>query len=70
VIERSGLNIAIELYQFIEAEALPGSNVSSEDFWKGFSQLILDMVPKNRALLRRRNQLQEEIDQWHEHNDW
>ncbi len=70
MIERNGLNIAIELYQFIEDEALPGSNVSSEDFWKGFSQLILDMVPKNRDLLRRRKQLQEEIDQWHEHNDW
>ncbi|WP_394187861.1 malate synthase G [Paenisporosarcina quisquiliarum] len=70
MIERNGLNIAKELYQFIEDEALPGSNVSSEDFWKGFSQLILDMVPKNRDLLRRRNQLQEEIDQWHEQNEW
>ena len=70
MIERNGLNVAKELYQFIEDEALPGSLVSSEDFWKGFSQLILDMVPKNRNLLRRRNQLQEEIDQWHEQYDW
>ncbi|MBU0904641.1 MAG: malate synthase G [Firmicutes bacterium] len=70
MIERNGLNIAKELYQFIEDEALPGSHVSSEEFWEGFSQLILDMVPKNRDLLRRRNQLQEEIDQWHEYNEW
>ncbi|MGB2993439.1 MAG: malate synthase G [Paenisporosarcina sp.] len=70
MIERNGLKIANELYQFVEDEALPGSDVSSEDFWKGFSQLLSDMVPKNRDLLSRRDQLQEKIDQWHEHNDW
>lgn len=70
MIERNGLKIAKELYQFIENEALPGSDVSSEDFWKGFSQLLSDMVQKNRDLLSRRNQLQEKIDQWHENNDW
>ncbi len=70
MIERNDLKIADEFYRFVEDEALPGSNVSSEDFWKGFSQLIIDMVPKNRDLLRRRNLLQEKIDQWHEHNDW
>jgi malate synthase len=70
VIERNDLKIANEFYRFVEDEALPGSNVSSEDFWKAFSQLIVDMVPKNRDLLRRRNLLQEKIDQWHEHNDW
>ncbi|MDX1806364.1 MAG: malate synthase G [Paenisporosarcina sp.] len=70
MIERNDLKIANEFYRFVEEEALTGSNVSSEDFWKGFSQLIVDMVPKNRDLLRRRNLLQEKIDQWHEHNDW
>lgn len=70
MIERNGLNIAEELYQFIENEALPGSDVSSEDFWKEFSQLISDMVPKNRDLLSRRHHFQEKIDQWHEQNDW
>jgi len=70
VIERNGLKIAKELYQFIENEALPGSDVSSEAFWGGFSQLLSDMVPKNRDLLSRRDQLQEKIDQWHEQNDW
>ncbi|MFC6040812.1 malate synthase G [Paenisporosarcina macmurdoensis] len=70
MIERNDLKIANEFYRFVEDEALPGSNVSNEDFWKGFSQLIVDMVPKNRDLLRQRNLLQEKIDQWHEHNDW
>ena len=70
MIERNDLKIANEFYRFVEDEALPGSNVSSEDFWKGFSQLILNMVPKNRDLLKRRNLLQEKIDQWHEDNDW
>ena len=70
MIERNGLKIAKELYQFVEDEALPGSDVSSKEFWKGFSQLILDMVPQNRDLLTRRNLFQEKIDQWHERNGW
>jgi malate synthase len=70
VIERYGLKIANDLYQFVEDEALPGSDVSSEGFWKGFSQLISVMVPKNRDLLSLRNRLQDMIDQWHEQNNW
>jgi malate synthase len=70
VIERNGLKIASEFYHFVEDEALPGSDVSSEAFWKGFSQLIQEMVPKNKELLTIRNQLQEKINQWHEQNNW
>ncbi|WP_019414324.1 malate synthase G [Paenisporosarcina sp. TG20] len=70
MIERNGLKIESEFYQFVEEEALPGSEISSETFWSGFSQLIAEMGPKNRKLLTIRNELQEKIDQWHNQNNW
>ncbi|WP_017381085.1 malate synthase G [Paenisporosarcina sp. TG-14] len=70
MIRKNGLKIASEFYQFVEEEAIPGSEVSSEAFWLGFSQLIEEMSPKNRELLTTRNELQEKIDQWHKQNSW
>lgn len=70
MIERNGLTIENEFYQFVEKEALPGSEVSSEAFWSGFSQLIDEMGLKNRQLLTIRNELQKKIDQWHKQNNW
>ena len=51
--------------QFIETQALPGTGVASADFWKGFSALVHDLGPKNRALLSEREEIQAKIDAWH-----
>lgn len=63
-----GLQVADELYRFVEDEALPGSGVSSEQFWTGFDKLVHDLAPKNRALLEKRDQMQTQIDDWHRKN--
>lgn len=70
MLERNGLKIASEFYRFVEEEALPGSEVSSDAFWYGFSQLIEELGPRNRELLIIRKQLQEKINQWHGQNNW
>jgi malate synthase len=49
----------------IEKEALPGTGVASEQFWRGLSALVHEKGPKNRALLARRDELQASIDAWH-----
>jgi malate synthase len=64
-VERAGLKVARELADFIEGAALPGSSVTTEAFWEGFSAIIHDLAPRNRALLARRDQLQSRIDDWH-----
>ena len=64
-IPRNGLQIASELFEFIETNALPGTGVSSETFWSGFAALVHDLTPKNRALLARRADIQAQIDTWH-----
>ncbi|PSJ36369.1 malate synthase G [Allosphingosinicella deserti] len=58
----SGIEIDAELKAFIEAEALPGTGLDPTEFWRGLSALIRDLTPENRRLLRRREQLQAQID--------
>jgi malate synthase len=60
-------NIAIDdrLHAFIETEALPGTGVAAADFWPGFVDLVRRLAPENANLMRRRDELQSQIDAWH-----
>jgi malate synthase len=62
------LEVASELYEFINSEALPGSQVEQEAFWAGFGKIITNLTPKNKELLARRDELQREINTWHREN--
>ncbi|WP_168382721.1 malate synthase G [Acinetobacter indicus] len=67
-IQKGKLAIAKELYDFIENEALPGSGLDSDTYWKNFEQVVVDLTPKNKALLAKRDDLQAKIDEWHRNN--
>lgn len=67
-IQKGKLAIAKELYDFIENEALPGSGLDSETYWKNFEQVVVDLSPKNKALLAKRDDIQAKIDEWHRNN--
>jgi malate synthase len=62
------LQVARELAEFLDREALPAAGIAPADFWPGLARLIADLTPTNRALLRRRDELQAQIDDWHEEN--
>ncbi|MEW4939113.1 malate synthase G, partial [Acinetobacter baumannii] len=47
---------------------LPGSGLDSETYWKNFEQVVVDLSPKNKALLAKRDELQAKIDEWHRNN--
>ena len=64
-VDRNGLQVDQQLVDFIENQALGGLNVSADAFWAGFSELVHDMGPKNRALLQKRADIQGQIDAWH-----
>lgn len=63
-IEIQGLQVATSLHEFIEQQALPGTGVSSDQFWSGFASVIKDLAPKNKALLEKRADLQSKISTW------
>ncbi|MEQ6435376.1 malate synthase G [Comamonas sp. w2-DMI] len=63
-----GLQVATELYNFVNTQVLPGTGVNQEAFWKGFDEIVADLAPKNAALLAERDRLQAELDTWHKAN--
>src|SRR5690606_6420698 len=67
-INRHRLQVAAELNEFIETEALPGTGVDPASFWSGFDALVHDLAPRNRELLAERDRLQARIDEWHHSN--
>ncbi len=63
-----GLQVATELYRFIEDKVLPGTGVDSAKFWAGFDKIVSDLAPKNAALLAERDRIQLDMDAWHTAN--
>ncbi|MEH7314291.1 malate synthase G [Priestia megaterium] len=62
------LKVAPVLYQFINEEALPDSGLSTENFWSDFEALVTELTPVNKRLLEKRDQLQAQINAWHQEN--
>jgi malate synthase len=67
-VKLSGLTINQELFDFIEHEALPDTGISSSQFWQDFAQIINDLSGDNKKLLIKREELQEQLDNWHQDN--
>ncbi len=61
----AGLQVAKPLADLVADQIAPGTGVDVAAFWQGFAQILLDLVPKNQALLGQRDKLQEQIDAWH-----
>ncbi|WP_417474995.1 malate synthase G [Leisingera sp.] len=64
-VEKQGIQVAPELAEFIETQALPGTGVAAEAFWSGLADLVNTFGPENRALLQKREDIQAKIDAWH-----
>ncbi len=59
------LRVAQALYDFVNTEALPGTDIDPDSFWAGVDKVVTDLQPQNQDLLERRDQLQALIDKWH-----
>jgi len=62
------LQVAAELYHFVNDDVLPDLGIAPDDFWMGFSAIVADLTPRNLALLAERDRLQKELDTWHSAN--
>ncbi|CAF4630034.1 unnamed protein product, partial [Rotaria socialis] len=69
-----GLQVSKILFNFVNQEVVPGTNINPFSFWTGFQTILTEFAPINRALLKKRDELQANIDEWHrthqgKHND-
>ncbi|WP_323801155.1 malate synthase G [Parasphingorhabdus sp.] len=64
-VSQNGIEIARELFDFVNDRALPGTGVDGAKFWQDFAQLLGTFAPRNAALLEKREKLQAQIDAWH-----
>ena len=62
------LKVSEELLLFVNNELLKGTNISSEEFWKGFDETVHELATKNKELIEIRENLQKKIDRWHKDN--
>lgn len=63
-IKSAGLFVAPQMHDFIR-EILVEQDRDQDRFWRGFTDIVNRLGPKNKALLATRDALQGKIDQWH-----
>lgn len=61
----AAIRVDPRLARFIEGEVLAPLGMKGDAFWPGFAALLDQFVPRNRALLAKRDDLQARIDEWH-----
>jgi malate synthase len=64
-VAKNELKIDEQLLQFIVEEALPGTGVDADGFFAALSAIVHDLGPRNRALLRKRDAFQAQLDAWY-----
>ena len=64
-IKINNLQVSEKLSNFVNDELLKNKNVSSENFWSGLEKTLDELVPKNKELIKFREDLQKKIDDWH-----
>jgi malate synthase len=65
MIAHGGLAVVRVLYDFVNDEALAGTGLTRDAFWAAAERIIHEFAPQNRALVARRDELQDQIDAWH-----
>jgi malate synthase len=61
----NNLKVAEDLLLFVNNELLKGIDISAEKFWLGFDNIIHELAPENKKLIKKRENLQTKIDNWH-----
>jgi len=61
-----GLLVDPHLEALIRDEVAPGTGVGSDHFWSCLEQIVRDLQLDNRRLLQRRDELQQQLDRWHQ----
>ncbi|MEC7433207.1 MAG: malate synthase G, partial [Pseudomonadota bacterium] len=63
-VQVGGIQIAKNLYDFVNNEAIPGTGIDADKFWAEFDKIVNELAPRNRELLLKRDEIQEKMDTW------
>ena len=66
--EKNGLKISSKLFDFINNEVIPGTNIKTNEFWNDFAKTVHELAPLNKSLIQKREDIQKKIDDWHKQN--
>ena len=65
---KSALQVSSLMVDFIETEVLPGVGMNADNFWTSFANLVSELTPINKALLKKRDDIQAQLDSWNQAN--
>lgn len=63
-VQLGGIQVAKNLYDFVNNEAIPGTGLDADKFWAEFDKIVNDLAPRNRELLAKRESIQKQMDSW------
>ena len=63
---QGGLQVATVLNNLLTQRICPGTGLAPETVWAALEKIVADLVPRVRALLAKRDDLQAQIDGWHQ----
>ena len=58
MVEKSGLKVSSTLFEFINNEVIPNTNIDIDEFWNKFSKVVHELSPINKALIQKREIIQ------------
>ena len=61
----SNLKVSKKLENFVQKELLKDLNISSKAFWSKFDKAVHKLAKINTELIKKREDLQKKIDEWH-----
>ena len=64
-ISKNELKINKTLFDFINEDVLPGTDIDRNDFWNKFAKVVHELSPINKKLIKKREEVQKQIDDWH-----
>jgi len=64
-VQINNLQVSEHLSNFVSDELLKDTDVTVKNFWLGLEKTLNELGPKNRELIKFRENLQKKIDDWH-----
>ena len=64
----NNLKVSENLLDFVNNELFKNLDISPKNFWQGFDKMVHELAPRNRELIKFRESLQKQINDWHKKN--